>query len=72
MYPAVHRQIAPTLSSEIVESDFSDTAYNSAYVSDAFTDFDRKTYFATIFRLNFFDTKWKCLMRYGIYKKQTF
>ena len=51
------RQNTPTLSSEIVqESDFSDTADNSAYVSDEQSDCKKK-YCATIFLLKFFDIR---------------
>ena len=54
---AVRRQNALTLISEIVEeNDFSDTAYNSTYVSDVQSLIVKK-YFAAILRLNFYDTR---------------
>ena len=53
---AVRKRNALTLIPEIVEeSDFSDLAYNSTYVNDV-QSLIAKKYFATIFRLNFFDT----------------
>ena len=47
------------LSPEIVEeSDFSGTAYNSAYVSDVHVEsLMAKQYVETIFQLKFFDTR---------------
>ena len=60
MYSAVRRQNTLTLISENVEkNNFSDTAYNSAYVSDV-QSFIVKQYFATIFRLQYVGTRWKC------------
>ena len=57
MYSAVRRQNTLTLISEIVEkNNFSDTAYNSAYVTDV-QSFTVKQYFATIFRLQYFGTR---------------
>ena len=55
-----------TLSLKIVlASDFSDTAYNSAHVSDV-QSLIAKTYITTIFRQKYCDTR--CLVRYGLYK----
>ena len=49
LYTAVRRQNTLTLSMEVVEeTDFSDTAYNSAYVSDVHS-LIAKTTFVTIF-----------------------
>ena len=64
----MRRQNALTLISDFVEeNDFSDTDYNSAYVSDV-QSLIAKKYFATI-RLKSFGARQKCLMRYGIYNK---
>ena len=51
---AVRRQKTNLISEIVQDSYFTDTAYNSTYVC---IEFDSKKYFATIFRLNLFDTR---------------
>ena len=64
----MRRQNARTLILEIVEeSDFSDTTYNSTYVSVVQILIAKRI--CNIFWLKSFDTKEKCLAKHGVYKK---